>query len=85
MDMNAHTLTERFFVEKPRNQPGKEKGNKITECPKYSDNSETANLWYKAHKNHMTLKGNNPAPKCYFKYCTPDLTNPMEQNNFSRS
>jgi hypothetical protein len=66
MDINAHTLNERFFVEKPRNQPENEKGNKITECPKYSDNSETANLWYKvhkAHKNHKTLKGNNSAPK----------------------
>jgi hypothetical protein len=42
--MNAHTLTERFFVVKPRNQPEKEKGNNILECPKYSDNSETANL-----------------------------------------
>jgi hypothetical protein len=29
MDMNAHTLIERFFVEKPRNQPEKEKEIKI--------------------------------------------------------
>lgn len=34
MDINAHTLIERFFVEKPRNHPEKEKQN-TTICSKH--------------------------------------------------